>query len=131
MLAVSAGVALMAAGQLATATEEAELRRLGQVTKNTGQAMPRGARIAAGAEQRNRGQAKRKTRKAAADLVDATGRTIVLGHIHPRWLRRQAERMMDAGFRVTSEVIEGLRKEPPCFVCGALVDEYCDHRHVA
>lgn len=110
MLAVSAGVALMATGQLAAATEEAELRRLGQVTKNTGQAMPRGARIAAGAEQRNRGEAKRATRRAVGDLVDATQRTVVLAHIHPRWLREMANRAMDLGERVTQDDIDRWRR---------------------
>lgn len=112
MLAVSAGVAMIASGALeAHSDEERELKRLGKVYRNNGQAMPRGARIAAGAEQKDRGAAKRATRKAVADLVDATGRTIVLSHVHPRWLRGYVEMAMEMGQRVTEADISRWRAE--------------------
>lgn len=107
----SAGAAMMAAGVLDAADEERELKKLGKVYRNNGQAMPRGARIAAGAEQKDRGAAKRATRKAVADLVDATGRTIVLSHVHPRWLRGYVEMAMEMGQRVTEADISRWRAE--------------------
>lgn len=56
-----------------------------------------------------RGQKKRLGRAAYDDLVDLGQRTIVLGHIHPRWLRAEVERRLDAGENMNAERVEQLR----------------------
>lgn len=59
--------------------------------------------------ERQRAIGKRLVKKAADDLVGSGSSHIVLGHIHPRWLRREVERRMDAGEPITAERVEQLR----------------------
>lgn len=67
------------------------------------------------ADQRRATQAKRQvkvSRRAAANaLVEVSQEQLVLGYIHPRWLRAEVERLMDAGQDVTREDVDRMRKE--------------------
>lgn len=69
------------------------------------------------ADQKRAAQAKRQmkvTRRAAADaLVEISREQLVLGYIHPRWLRAEVERLMNAGQDVTREDVERMRKDGP------------------
>lgn len=47
------------------------------------------------------------------DLVVTSQRQIVLGHIHPRWLRKAVETMLDYGQDVTQADIDAMRAEGP------------------
>jgi hypothetical protein len=47
------------------------------------------------------------------DLVRASQQQIVLGHIHPRWLRAEVERRLDRGEDIDAERIEQLRAMGP------------------
>lgn len=74
------------------------------------------------ADQRRAAQAKRQMkisrRNAANALVEVSQEQLVLGYIHPRWLRTEVERLMDAGQDVTREDVDRMRKEgPPRCTC--------------
>lgn len=56
---------------------------------------------------RRRGKSTLKA--ATSDLVLAGRETIVLEHIHPRWLRQEVDRRLAAGETITEERIEQLR----------------------
>jgi hypothetical protein len=47
------------------------------------------------------------------DLVEASQRQIVLGHIHPRWLRTDVEAALDRGEDVDAAMIERMRALGP------------------
>lgn len=54
-------------------------------------------------------QGKSSLAAAVRDLVTVSQRTVVLNHIHPRWLRAEVERRLDLGEPVDQERIEQLR----------------------
>lgn len=57
----------------------------------------------------SRGQRRVVKAKAVRELVEAGANVLVLGHIHPRWLRAEVERLLDLGEAVTAERVEQLR----------------------
>lgn len=58
---------------------------------------------------RQRAMGKQLVRKAADDLVGSGDSHIVLGHIHPRWLRAEVERRIAAGELLTAERVAEIR----------------------
>lgn len=56
-----------------------------------------------------RGQRKALARGVERELLNTGKQTIVLGHIHPRWLREEIARRFDAGETISDERIEQLR----------------------
>lgn len=71
-------------------------------------AMPRKRRVPTAKEQR-----RQIARADHNDLVATSQRQIVLGHIHPRWLRADVEALLDAGQDVVTSDIEEMRKAGP------------------
>lgn len=63
-----------------------------EIIANRGQAMPKGALDAVRGSRSDR---RRELRMVTRELVGVQG--IVLGHIHPRWLRAEVEAKLDAG----------------------------------
>lgn len=58
-----------------------------------------------------RGQRKLAARDAANTLAGC--KNIVLGHIHPRWLRQEVESLLDAEVEVDDAVLAALRERGP------------------
>lgn len=61
------------------------------------------------AAQNMRGQVRRSARAATDVLVKASNASVVLCHIHPRWLREEVARRLDAGEDVDEARIAELR----------------------
>lgn len=63
------------------------------------------------------GERKRALRQSARDasnvLVEMGNRHLVLGHIHPRWLRQEVERRLDLGEDVDGARLAELRAAGP------------------
>lgn len=51
----------------------------------------------------------RSVRRATNALVQIGQKQIVLGHIHPRWLRKEVEQLLDLGVEVDQSVIDVIR----------------------
>lgn len=81
-----------------------------RVIENRGQALPKGARIAS---QANRRERMAKTRAAAQELVGISNQTVVVAHLHPRWLRRAVEGLMDKGAEIDMAWVERLKADGP------------------
>ena len=64
------------------------------VIENRGQAMPKGARLAIAG---SRAERKAKIRAATNELVEIGQRTLVVSHLHPRWLRELVGEALTAG----------------------------------
>lgn len=79
------------------------------VIENRGQAMPKGARRAI----EDRAHAKAVSRAAAQELIGISNQTLVVAHLHPRWLRKAVEDMMDTGANVTLADVQTLRDLGP------------------
>jgi hypothetical protein len=65
-----------------------------QVIENRGQAMPKGA---ARAVRPPRAHRRASAAAASRELMGVQQGHIILGHIHPRWLRAEVEAKLDAG----------------------------------
>lgn len=102
MLIAGAGLAALSTGREAS---------LG-VIENRGQAMPEDARRAVMGPDARRDRKDRK-RDAALELVRMSNETLVVAHLHPRWLRQAVDDMMDAGANVTHGIVNHLREQGP------------------
>lgn len=78
-----------------------------EVIENKGQAMPKGAARAAQAPRAHR---KASTRAAYLELTAVAQHTVVLNHIHPRWVRDVVAGRMLLGVDVTADDIAIIRK---------------------
>lgn len=81
-----------------------------RVIENNGQAMPKGAQRAI---RDARSTGKDHSRKAAEELVRISNQTLVVAHLHPRWLRQMVERAMDLGAEVTLADVDAMRAAGP------------------
>lgn len=81
-----------------------------RVIENRGQALPKGAMKAASGGRRER---KDRDRAAAMDLQRISNQTLVVAHLHPRWLRRAVEEAMDLGAVVTHRDVDAIRAADP------------------
>lgn len=81
-----------------------------RVIENRGQALPKGARIASQANRRDRHKMKHE---AALELMDMSRKTVVVAHLHPRWLRRAVEGLMDKGAEIDMARVERLKADGP------------------
>jgi len=81
-----------------------------RVIHNDGQAMPKGALQAAKGSRRDR---RDKTKAAAQELVAVSNATVVVAHLHPRWLRQAVEGLMDKGAEIDMAWVEQLRALGP------------------
>lgn len=68
-------------------------------------------------DQARTAQAKARLRQSAkrvtAELVELSENTIILGHIHPRWLRAAVDQALSAGEIVDTDWIEQRRRRGP------------------
>lgn len=58
-------------------------------------------------------QLRQSTKKAANALVKLGQGQMVLGHLQPRWLRREVERLLDLGEEVSFEDVAAIRARGP------------------
>jgi hypothetical protein len=93
-----------------------------------------GAREVSPAEMRRMAEAQQQQREQAgrrrlrgriakadhADIVRGSQAELVLGHIHPRWLREEVNRRLDAGEDITEERVEQLRALGPVHVADGI-----------
>lgn len=81
-----------------------------KVIENQGQAMPKGAMRAA---MGSRSERRARVKAAAMDLMDVSRRTLVVAHLHPRWLRQRVEEAMGRGVILSEDGIARLRRLGP------------------
>jgi hypothetical protein len=110
-----ASVSLIAAGMAAhlgtlAAAEPWRGQKGAKVIENRGQAMPKGAQRAV---RGSRHDARTRAKGATAELVGASQGQIVLGHIHPRWLRAEVTELLDLGLYVDLAIMGSMRDEGP------------------
>lgn len=79
-----------------------------RVIENRGQALPKGALKAA---QGSRTDRRASAKAAAAELVGMSNQTLVVAHLHPRWLRELVNAAMDAGQAVTMADVDRWRAQ--------------------
>jgi hypothetical protein len=96
-LALAAGISAAFArpGELVGAQGLAEVARQNQAAK----------------AQRSKGKA--LARRAVSELVRASQNTIVLEHLHPRWLRNAVTARLDAGEAITQADVDQMRAAGP------------------
>lgn len=80
------------------------------VIENRGQAMPKGALKAAQGSRQDR---RKSTKAAAQELVGMSNQTLVVSHLHPRWLRDAVNGLMDKGANVDWAWVETLKSGGP------------------
>lgn len=100
----------LAAGSIAAMLAAAGRNIAPQVIENRGQAMPKGAQRAV---QTSRPERHRMKKEAALELMDMSRKTLVVAHLHPRWLRRCVEELMGMGAVLTAQDVEDLRNHKP------------------
>lgn len=61
----------------------------------------------------SRGEKRQLAARAAAEIQAVAEHTVVLAHIHPRWLRREVEALLDAGQDVDNQDIARIRAQGP------------------
>lgn len=81
-----------------------------RVIENRGQAMPKGALKAAQGSRQDR---RASTKAAAQELVGMSNQTLVVAHLHPRWLREAVEALMDKGALIDMAWVESLKAGGP------------------
>lgn len=109
-VAAYAARAALAASVAAHLTAQEPNQLPGRVVENRGQAMPKGARRAVQASRTDRHRMKRE---AALELMDMSRRTLVVTHLHPRWLRECVSDMMAAGANIDMTAVDMLREAGP------------------
>lgn len=104
ILAYAAGAALIAGAAVTTEPTGPN------VIRNRGNdALPRDALRAVDPTRAR----KQRARAAAQELVAVSNATLVVAHLHPRWLRQAVEVCMDDGAHVDAAFIERLRALGP------------------
>jgi hypothetical protein len=106
-LTVAAGAAYAA---LAATIASRDMAATSRMIENRGQAMPKGAQRAIRDSREDR---KASKRAAAAELVRISNQTLVVSHLHPRWLRECVSDMMAAGANIDMASVDMLRDAGP------------------
>lgn len=81
-----------------------------RVIENRGQALPKGALKAAQGSRQDR---RASTKAAAQELVSMSNQTLVVAHLHPRWLRQAVNALMDKGAHIDMAWVEQLKALGP------------------
>lgn len=104
--ALSTGTVYAMLAAQALAVDQGEPR----VIHNDGQAMPKGALRSVQGSRTDRRSLKRE---AALELMDMSRKTLVVTHLHPRWLRQCVIDLMAAGANIDMAAVELLKSYGP------------------